>query len=83
MLQTKVDGHDHSMLVINKELNKSEVRNIALTRFVKETTRNQIHLKNGQSITVYDAIMNKLSPEDKTRVIKTIDLEGNKNSRNR
>ncbi len=83
MLQTKVDGHDHSMLVINKELNKSEARNIALTRFVKETTRNQIHLKNGQSITVYDAIMNKLSPEDKTRVIKTIDLEGNKNSRNR
>lgn len=62
MLQTKVDGHDHSMLVINKELNKSEARNIALTRFVKETTRNQIHLKNGQSITVYDAIMNKLSP---------------------
>lgn len=83
MLQTKVDGHDHSMLVINKELNKSEARNIALTRFVKETTRNQIHLKNGQSITVYDAIMNKLSPEDKTRVIKTMDLEGNKNSRNR
>lgn len=83
MLQTKVDGHDHSMLVINKKLNKSEARNIALTRFVKETTRNQIHLKNGQSITVYDAIMNKLSPEDKTRVRKTIDLEGNKNSRNR
>ena len=83
MLQTKVDGHDHSMLVINKELNKSEARNIALTRFVKETTRNQIHLKNGQSITVYDAIMNKLSPDDKTRVRKTMDLEGNKNSRNR
>ena len=83
MLQTKVDGHDHSMLVINKELNKSEARNIALTRFVKETTRNQIHLKNGQSITVYDAIMNKLSPEDKIRVRKTIDLEGNKKSRNR
>ena len=83
VLQTKVDGHDHSMLVINKKLNKSEARNIALTRFVKETTRNQIHLKNGQSITVYDAIMNKLSPEDKTRVRKTIDLEGNKNSRNR
>ena len=83
MLQTKVDGHDHSMLVINKELNKSEARNIALTRFVKETTRNQIHLKSGQSITVYDAIMNKLSPEDKTMVRKTMDLEGNKNSRNR
>ena len=83
VLQTKVDGHDHSMLVINKELNKSEARNIALTRFVKETTRNQIHLKNGQSITVYDAIMNKLSPEDKTRVRKIMDLEGNKNSRNR
>ena len=83
VLQTKVDGHDHSMLVINKKLNKSEARNIALNRFVKETTRNQIHLKNGQSITVYDAIMNKLSPEDKTRVRKTMDLEGNKNSRNR
>ena len=83
VLQTKVDGHDHSMLVINKKLNKSEARNIALTRFVKETTRNQIHLKNGQSITFYDAIMNKLSPEDKTRVRKTMDLEGNKNSRNR
>ena len=26
MLQTKVDGHDHSMLVINKELNKYEVK---------------------------------------------------------
>ena len=26
MLQTKVDGYDHSMLVINKELNKSEVK---------------------------------------------------------
>lgn len=26
VLQTKVDGHDHSMLVINKELNKSEVK---------------------------------------------------------
>lgn len=83
MLQTKVDGHDHSMLVINKELNKSEARNIALTRFVKETTRNQIHLKNGQSITVYDAIINRLSSEDKTMVRKTMDLEGNKNSRNR
>ena len=83
VLQTKVDGHDHSMLVINKELNKSEVRNFALTRFVKETTRNQIYLKNGQSITVYDAIMNKLSPEDKTRIRKTIDLGRNKNNRNR
>lgn len=83
MLQTKVDGHDHSMLVINKELNKSEARNIALTRFVKETTRNQIHLKSGQSITVYDAIINRLSSEDKTMVRKTMDLEGNKNNRNR
>jgi len=27
--------------------------------------------------------MNKLSPEDKMRVRKTMDLEGNKNSRNR
>ena len=26
VLQTKVDGYDHSMLVINKELNKSEVK---------------------------------------------------------
>lgn len=60
---------------MSKKLNKSEARNIALIRFVNETTRKQIHLKNGQSITVYDAIMNKLSPEDKTRVIKTIDLE--------
>lgn len=83
MLQTKVDGHDHSMLTMSKKLNKSETRNIALTRFVKETMRNQIYLKNGQSITFYDAIMNKLSPEDKTRVRKTMDLEGNKNSRNR
>lgn len=78
-----MDGHDHSMLVINKELNESEARNIALTRFVKETTRNQIHLKSGQSITVYDAIINRLSSEDKTMVRKTMDLEGNKNSRNR
>ena len=68
---------------ILKKLNKSETRNIALTRFVKETTRNQIYLKNGQSITFYDAIMNKLSPEDKTMVRKTMDLEENKNSRNR
>ena len=68
---------------ILKKLNKSETRNIALTRFVKETTRNQIYLKNGQSITFYDAIMNKLSPEDKTMVRKTMDLEGNKNNRNR
>lgn len=83
VLQTKVNDHNHSMLTMSKKLNKSEARNIALTRFVKETTRNQIHLKNGQSITVYDAIMNKLSPEDKTRVRKTMDLEGNKNSRNR
>lgn len=83
VLQTKVNDHNHSMLTMSKKLNKSEARNIALNRFVKETTRNQIHLKNGQSITVYDAIMNKLSPEDKTRVRKTMDLEGNKNSRNR
>ena len=83
VLQTKVDDHNHSMLTMSKKLNKSEARNIAQTRFVKETTRNHIQLKNGQSITVYDAIMNKLSPEDKTRVRKTIDLEGNKNSRNR
>ena len=83
MLQTKVDGHDHSMLTMSKKLNKSEARNIALTWFVKETTRNQIHLKNGQSITVYDAIMNQLSSEDKTMVRKTMDLEENKNSRNR
>lgn len=76
VLQIKVDGHDYSMLIINKELNKSEARNFTLTRFEKETTRNQIYLKNEQSITVYDAIMNKLSPEDKIRVIKTIDLEG-------
>ena len=26
VLQTKVDGHDHSMLVINKKLNRSEVK---------------------------------------------------------
>ena len=83
VLQIKVDGHDHSMLTMIKKLNKSEARNIALTRFVKETTRNHIQLKNGQSITVYDAIINKLSPEDKTRVRKTMDLEKNKNDRNR
>ena len=83
VLHIKVDGHDYSMLVINKELNKSKARNFTLTRFEKETTRNQIYLKNEQSITVYDAIMNKLSPEDKIRVRKTIDLEGNKKSRNR
>ena len=71
------------MLTMSKKLNKSEARNIALTRFVKETTRNQIHLKNGQSITVYDAIINRLSSEDKTMVRKTMDLEGNKNDRNR
>ena len=83
MLQTKANDHNHSMLTMSKKLNKSEARNVALTRFVKETTRKQIHLKNGQSITVYDAIINELSPEDKTRVRKTMDLEGNKNSRNR
>ena len=83
VLQTKANDYDHSMLTMSKKLNKSETRNIALTRFVKETTRNHIQLKNGQSITVYDAIMNKLSPEDKTRVRKTMDLEGNKNNRNR
>ena len=83
VLQTKVNDHNHSMLTMSKKLNKSETRNIALTRFVKETMRNQIYLKNGQSITFYDAIMNKLSPEDKTMVRKTMDLEGNKNSRNR
>ena len=83
VLQTKVNDHNHSMLTMSKKLNKSEARNIALTRFVKETTRNQIHLKNGQSITVYDAIINRLSSEDKTMVRKTMDLEGNKNSRNR
>ena len=83
VLQTKVNDHNHSMLTMSKKLNKSEARNIALTRFVKETTRNQIHLKNGQSITVYDAIINRLSSEDKTMVRKTMDLEGNKNNRNR
>ena len=83
VLQTKANDYDHSMLVINKKLNKSEARNIALIRFVNETTRYNIQLKNGQSITVYDAIMNELSPEDKTRVRKTMDLEENKNSRNR
>lgn len=83
MLQTKVDGHNHSMLTMSKKLNKSEARNIALIRFVNETTRKQIHLKNGQSIAVYDALMNKLSSEDKTRIRKTMDLEENKNSRNR
>ena len=83
VLQTKANDYDHGMLTMSKKLNKAEARNVALTRFVKETTRNQIHLKNGQSITVYDVIMNELSPEDKTRVRKTIDLEENKNSRNR
>ena len=68
---------------MSKKLNKSEARNIALTQFVKETTKNQIHLKNGQSITVYDAIINKLSPEEKTRVRKSMGLEETKNSRNR
>ena len=66
----------NSVIAINLVIN-------TLTRFVKETTRNQIHLKNGQSITVYDAIINRLSSEDKTMVRKTMDLEGNKNSRNR
>ena len=83
VLQTKVNDHNHSMLTMSKKLNKSEARNIALIRFVNETTRNQIYLKNGQSIIFYDAIMNKLSPEDKTMVRKTMDLEGNKNNRNR
>ena len=71
------------MVALDKKLNKYESRNIALTRFVKETTKNQIHLKNGQSITVYDAIINKLSPEEKARVRKSMDLEETKNSRNR
>ena len=79
VLQAKANDYEHSMLTMRKKLNKSETRNIALTRFVKETTRNHNQLKNGQSITVYDAIMNKLSPEDKTMVRKTMDLEGNKN----
>ena len=83
VLQTKANNHNHSMLTMSKKLNKSEARNIALIRFVNETTRKQIHLKNGQSITVYDALMNKLSSEDKTRIRKTMDLEENKNSRNR
>ena len=83
VLQAKANDHDHSMLAMSKKLNKSEARNIALIRFVNETTRKQIHLKNGQSITVYDAIMNQLSPEDKTMVRKTMDLEGNKNDWNR
>ena len=68
---------------MSKKLNKYESKNIALTRFVKETTKNQIHLKNGQSITVYDAIINKLNPEEKTRVRKSMDLEETKNGRNR
>ena len=72
VLQTKVNDHNHSMLTMSKKLNKSEARNIAL-----------IHIKNGQSITVYDAIINRLSSEDKTMVRKTMDLEGNKNDRNR
>ena len=83
VLQAKANDYDHSMLTMSKKLNKSEARNIALIRFVNETTRNQIYLKNGQSIKFYDAIMNKLSPEDKMRVRKIMDLEGNKNSRNR
>ena len=83
VLQAKANDYDHSMLTMSKKLNKSEARNIALTRFVKETMRNQIHLKNGQSITVYDLIINKISPEDKTMVRKTMNLEGNKNDRNR
>ena len=83
VLQAKTNDYDHSMLTMSKKLNKSEARNIALIRFVNETTRNHIQLKNGQSITVYDAIINKLSPEDKTRVRKAMDLEGNKNDRNR
>ena len=71
------------MLTMSKKLNKYESKNIALTRFVKETTKNQIHLKNGQSITVYDAIINKLNPEEKTRVRKSMGLEETKNGRNR
>ena len=42
MLQTKANDHDHSMLAMSKKLNKAEVRNIVLTRFVKETKRNHI-----------------------------------------
>ena len=38
VLQTKANDYDHSMLTMSKKLNKSETRNIALTRFVKETT---------------------------------------------
>lgn len=34
-------------------------------------------------LTVYDLIINKISPEDKTMVRKTMNLEGNKNDRNR
>ena len=45
VLQTKANDYDHSMLTMRKKLNKSEARNIALTRFVKETMRNQIYLK--------------------------------------
>ena len=71
------------MLTMSKKLNKYEARNIALTRFVKESTKNKIHLKNGQSITVYDAIINKLNPEEKARVRKSMDLEETKNGRNR
>ena len=45
VLQAKANDYDHSMLTMRKKLNKSEARNIALTRFVKETMRNQIYLK--------------------------------------
>ena len=45
VLQSKVNDYEHSMLTMSKKLNKSEARNIALTRFVKETMGNQIYLK--------------------------------------
>lgn len=78
LLQTKVDDYNYSTVPLNKKLNKYENRNVSLTQFVKETTRNQIHLKNGQSVTVYDVIINKLSPEEKMRIIKSMDLEESK-----
>lgn len=82
-LQEKINKYSYSVIALNKKMNKVESKNKALNEFVKETARNQIHLKNGKSITVYDAIMNKLNLENRRMVSDSINLDRKINGRNR
>ncbi len=77
-LNLKIDGYIYTIDSLDTKLNKSQAKNNALNQFVKETKESYVHLKDGQSVSIYDEMMNRLSSSDRNLVRKSINKMDNK-----